>query len=273
MGSVRQLLRDQGIRPRKGLGQHFLIDDEAVQAIVDAAAVTPEDTVVEVGPGPGILTPLLADRAGKLIAVELDRKVIPALKELALQHPNLEIRLADILATDPGEFPSPYAVVGNLPYYITSAVLKHFLETANRPKTMTVTIQSEVADRIVAKPPKMSVLAVSVQLYGDVTVVARIPREAFWPAPAVDSAVLRVENIGENLAQTIGKLTEQEFFRVVKAGFAEKRKQLHNSLARNLDLSHDETTAVLDKAGIDSKRRAETLTVPEWVELAHACTK
>lgn len=257
-------------RAKKRLGQHWLDDESAVQRIIEAAELTGDETVIEVGPGPGVLTPGLAAAAGKIIAIELDADVLPTLEKATAGLNNLEIKQADILGIDPVEFPDPYEVVGNVPYYITSAIIRHFMETAHRPRAITVTIQAEVAERIAATPPKMSVLAVSVQLYGQPKIVGRIGRKSFRPAPDVDSAILRIEDIGDNLAKTLDGVSEEQFFKVVRAGFAEKRKQLHNTLAHNLALSHEVAAQVLVKSGIDAVRRAETLTIAEWVQLSRA---
>lgn len=262
--------RNADLRAKKRLGQHFLKDPQAVARIIEAATIGPDDTVVEVGAGPGILTPALAERAGRVVAIELDQDVLPVLQEAMAQFDTVEIRNEDVLGIDPADLPQPYQVVANLPYYITSAVIRHFLEAAARPRSMTLTIQQEVAERIVATPPKMSVLAVSVQLYGRPEIVAAIGRNAFWPVPAVDSAVLRIDRIGQGLEQRLQGVSEEGFFKVVRAGFSEKRKQLHNALARNLGLSHGAATALLERVGIDPARRAETLTVEDWVRVARA---
>ncbi len=274
---LRRLLQGHGIRARKGLGQHFLVDPDAVAAVIEAADVKPTDTVVEIGPGPGVLTPALCRRAVKVVGIELDQAVLGALRAATVQYRNFELRPGDVLKIDPASLPQPYQVVANLPYYITSAILRHFLESSplpsaqpSRPQTMTLTLQAEVAERIVATSPKMSILAVSVQLYGRPRIAMRIPRTAFWPAPEVDSAVLRIERIGRDLAQTLDGLSEAEFFTVVRAGFAEKRKQVHNSLARHLDLSHEEALGLLEQAAVEPARRAETLEIAEWVHIGKA---
>lgn len=261
-------LKRRGIKPKKGLGQNFLVDGGAVRRILDAADISPQDTVVEVGSGPGILTPGLAERAKNVTAVELDERLIPELEESLSNCNNVTITRLDILKIGPKEFPAGYTVVANVPYYVTSAIIKHFLESENRPQAMTLTIQAEVAERIVAKPPKMSVLAVSVQLYGTPRIAGRIKRTSFWPAPDVDSAILRIDDIGKGLDKTLDGLPEKEFFTVMKAGFGSKRKQLHNSLVHNLAKPADAVAAALQSSGIDPKRRAETLTISEWVTLA-----
>lgn len=270
MADLRKLLHAHGIRPRKKLGQNFLTDAGRIDEVITAADVQPGDTVVEVGPGLGTLTTRLADRAKRVIALELDQGIIPALTEATKDYTNLEIRHEDVLKTDTGLLPRPYKVIANVPYYITSKILEHFLAGDNKPDTMTVTIQKEVAERVVAGPPKMSVLAISVQLYGNPQIAAQIPRQAFWPVPEVDSAVLRITDIGKNLSQVLGDVTEAEFFSTVRAGFAEKRKQLHNTLARNAGVSHEDAVEVLRQEGIMPTRRAETLTIPEWVSVTRA---
>lgn len=267
MSDTAAQLKAHGLTPRKDLGQHYLIDPEAVVAVADAAKLSKTDTVVEVGAGPGILTPLLAERVGKVIAIEFDAQVLPTLRANTATLPNVEIQQSDILATDPVEFPNDYKVVGNLPYYITSAILKHFLGTLTSPQSLTVMLQQEVAERIVAQPPKMSILALSVQLYGEPTIVRKVSKDAFWPPPKVDSAILTVTDIRKKTPMILDGVSEEQFFTVVRAGFAEKRKQLHNTLARHLALSHEQALKLLQKAKIDPARRAETLTIAEWVAL------
>lgn len=270
MPGIKEQLAAHGIHARKDLGQHYLTDADAVQAIVDAAELDKTDAVLEVGPGPGVLTPLLCEQAGAVTAIELDEEILKVLKANTATLNNLTLLQGNVLNFDPAGLPPEYKLVGNLPYYITSAIIKRFLETTHRPQSITITVQAEVAERIVATPPKMSVLAVSVQLYGNPRLVHRIPKEAFWPVPRVDSAVLAIDSIGRQTKHILGALPEKDFFKVVRAGFGEKRKQLHNSLAHNLDLSHEETTRILTGVGITPVRRAETLTVAEWARLGRA---
>ncbi len=272
--SVPALLRAHGLRPKKGLGQNFLLDESALAKIVDAADLAPDDVVVEVGAGVGNLTRLLAEQAGRVLAVELDPALVEILRQQLTGYPNVQIIQGDILqlANFPiSQFPIPnlgYKVVGNLPYYITSAVLRHFLEDPPRPRLMVATVQREVAERIVAEPGDMSVLAVSVQFYGRPQIVARIPAGAFYPAPQVDSAVLRIDVSEQPLARLPGGVSEQDYFRVVKAGFSQRRKTLRNSLSGGLALPPKEAEKALKEAGVDPRRRAQTLSLEEWAAAA-----
>jgi len=267
---IRQLLRRYGLHARKGLGQHFLIDREVLGLIVETAALTPSDTVIEVGPGLGVLTRELAGRAGRVIAVELDDRLADALKEgLSLLH-NVTVVNGDILKLDPAVLLKEsgslgkYKVVANLPYYITSLVLRHFLEALVRPQTMVVMVQKEVAETIAARPGRMSLLSVSVQFYGKPVIIGHVPAESFYPEPEVDSAVLKID-VYPQPSVVVGDV--DGFFGLVRAGFGAARKQLVNSLARGLGLSREEILPLLEKAGIEPKRRAETLSLEEWAGL------
>jgi 16S rRNA (adenine1518-N6/adenine1519-N6)-dimethyltransferase len=292
--SLSTLLRKYNLRPRKGLGQNFLIDSFHLAKIVEAAALTPADIVLEIGPGPGTLTRLLAESARRVIAVELDPNMVNLLKNEFSHLPNLTIVEADILQTpiaallpfahlsdslaaateskvqDPqlrtqnSELKTEFKVVANLPYYITSAVLRHLLEATPRPGRIVVTVQKEVAQRIVAGPGQMSLLAVSVQFYGQPTLVHRIPAGAFFPPPKVDSAVVRIDTFAQ-LPMVVSEV--DHFFRVVKAGFSQKRKQLKNSLAAGLGLPVSKVITAMEQANINPTRRAETLSLAEWGSL------
>jgi 16S rRNA (adenine1518-N6/adenine1519-N6)-dimethyltransferase len=271
-------LRERGLRGRKGLGQHFLVDTGAISRIVDAADLHESDTVLEIGPGPGTLTVHLAQRAGCVIAVEIDEQMLSPLRESLSGSENVRVVHGDILEQDVVALVDggPYKVVANLPYYITSAVLRHVLAPAFRPSIVVVTVQREVAERIVGRPrrqkqrshsSRMSLLAVSVQFYGRPRIVARIAAGSFRPVPAVDSAVIRID-VYDPLPW--GAVDEETFFRVARAGFAQPRKQLHNALTHNLALSADQVLAGLEAAGIDGRRRAETLSIEEWVRSSNA---
>jgi 16S rRNA (adenine1518-N6/adenine1519-N6)-dimethyltransferase len=257
-------------RPRKSLGQNFLVDRTVPPRIVAAAEVGPGDHIVEVGPGLGVLTEELAGRldpeqGGRLVAVELDRDLMPHLEERFADWPQVALVQGDVLDISPGELTGgrAYKLVANLPYYITSAVLRHFLESEDRPERLVVMVQREVAERIVASPPDMSLLAVSVQFYGRPKVMFRVPPGAFRPAPKVESAVVRVDVYppGESPVTTAD---EGAFFRVVRAGFSQKRKQLGNTLASALGVPKAEVAARLQSVGVDPQRRAETLSLGEW---------
>ncbi|MFQ6058338.1 MAG: 16S rRNA (adenine(1518)-N(6)/adenine(1519)-N(6))-dimethyltransferase RsmA [Anaerolineae bacterium] len=266
--NVRALLREYDIRPSKGLGQHFMVDRRALERIVEAADLGPEDTVLEIGPGLGTLTRALAERAGRVVAVELDPRMVEILSQTLDDRPNVEIVQGDILQLDPAELvgsgaaaPSPYKVVANLPYYITSAVLRHLLEAAVKPQLVVVTVQKEVAERLVAQPGQMSLLSVSVQFYGRPHLVARIPARAFYPAPKVDSAVVRIQVYDQPPVEVEDV---DRFFEVVRAGFAQRRKQLRNSLAQGLRMSPQAVAEALRRCGVDPTRRAQALSVEEW---------
>ncbi len=265
----RERLTQRGIRPKKSLGQNFLHDPHALEKIVAAADLTPEDTVLEVGAGVGSLTRHLAQVAKRVVAVELDERLIPLLQEEFAQHPHVTIVHGDILALDLKALmgQAPYTVVANLPYYITSAILRRLLSQEPRPRRLVLTVQKEVAERLVARPGNMSVLAVSVQFYGRVEVVLRLKAGAFWPRPGVESAVVRVDVFSQ---PRVDVPSEKLFFRVVKAGFSQKRKQLRNTLSGGLQLSKAQAEALLQQCGIAPQRRAETLSVEEWAALTRA---
>ena len=237
--------------------------------IIANAKLTPEDVVVEVGPGLGVLTKELAKHAGRVIAIELDDKLAVQLKESLSAFDNVTIINEDVLKIDPSALlqelkAKKYKVVANLPYYITSPVLRHFLEAEMKPQTMVVMVQKEVADEITAKPGRMSLLSIGVQLYGAPMIVAQVPSQSFYPAPAVDSAVLKVIPY----SQPVVEISDNEgFFGLVRAGFSQARKQLANSLAQGLGISKEEGLILLARAQIDSQRRAESLSLEEWAHL------
>jgi len=239
----------------------------ALEEIISAAEIQQTDIVLEIGPGLGSLTRYLAVSAKEVIAVELDENMIPPLKAVLSPYQNVQIIQGDILKLSPRVLVSEdsYLVVANIPYYITSAVIRHLLESQSRPRRIVLTIQKEVAQRICAGPGEMSLLALSVQVYGAPRLATRIPAEAFFPAPNVDSAVLVVDifptpRIREELLDS--------FFRLVKAGFSQKRKTLRNSLSSGLHISPTQAAELLTHTDIDPQRRAETLSLDEWESLA-----
>ncbi len=267
-GRVRAALAALGVRPSRELGQNFLIDGTALAEIVRAAELSSSDVVVEVGPGLGVLTHELVREAGRVVAVEFDRRMAMRLKG-ELGATNLDVVEADILRVAPEtliDAGTAYKVVANLPYQITSAILRHFLEARLAPDLLVVMVQWEVAERIVASPPDMSVLAHSVQIYAEPEIVTRVPAASFVPPPQVDSAVLRLRR-REMLLVEVADV--DALFRVVKAGFLHARKKLGNSLpgglaAMGLGVGKERAIAALERGGVDPSRRAETLTLAEW---------
>lgn len=269
---TRRLLRRYGLHARKRLGQHFLIDPGVLEVILEAASLTPNDVVIEVGPGLGVLTRELAKGAGRVVAVELDDSLAGALQKGLASLNNvsvvngdvLKLALTDLLEESGSQ--GEYKVVANLPYYITSPVLRHFLEASVKPEIMVVMVQQEVAESITAGPGRMSLLSVSVQFYGEPAIIDSVPARCFYPSPEVDSAILKIIPY----AQPVVAVDDSEgFFSVVRAGFSTSRKQLVNSLTLSLGLPKREVLAVLVGAGISPQRRAETLTLEEWSRLYH----
>ncbi len=260
------------LRPRKSLGQHFLKDRSVPPRIAEAANIEPGDGIVEVGPGLGVPTEELARRLdperGRLVAVELDDNLLPSLRERFAFMPHVSFLHADVLEVPPQALSGgrPYKLVANIPYYITSAILRHFLETKDKPQSLTVMVQREVAERMAARPPDMSLLAVSVQFYGKPKIMFRVPPGAFNPPPKVDSAVIRVDVYPEG-ESPLSVRSEKHFFHIAQAGFGQRRKQLANTLSSGLSLPKEQIIGALTEAGIEPSRRAETLTMQEWARL------
>jgi len=284
LAQTRRLLRRFDLQARKGLGQHFLIDEEVLKLITSAAGLTSTDVIMEIGPGLGVLTKELARQGGWVITIELDGKLAAILKQALASFNNVTIINKDILQIDPAtllqeqkvKFPSviispfSYKVVANLPYYITSPVLRHFLEASFKPQIMVVMVQKEVAEVITAKPGQMSMLSISVQFYGEPSIISYVPAKCFHPAPEVDSAILKIKLY----AQPPVEVTDREsFFELVRAGFSAPRKQIANSLVQGLELPKVECLSLLGKASITPQRRAETLTLDEWAKLWQVFTR
>jgi 16S rRNA (adenine1518-N6/adenine1519-N6)-dimethyltransferase len=270
-----EILRRYGLRPDKSLGQNFLTDEAALQRVAAAAAIRQDETVLEIGPGLGGLTRWLALQARRVVAVELDADLIPPLTETLAPYPNVRIVQGDILALNPGDImreagslhSSAYLAVANIPYYITSALIRHLLETDHPPQRLVLTVQREVAERICAQAGKMSLLALSVQVYGQPGIAATIPASSFYPPPKVDSAVVHITRYDQPLIPSpqLGL-----FFRLAKAGFSQKRKTLRNALSGGMHWSTGQAEEFLRAAGIDPMRRAETLNLTEWGDLTRA---
>ena len=268
-GSVSSLLRKHGITPRKSLGQNFLFSEYYLDKIVQAADVSADSSVLEIGPGLGSLTHFLAAKAGRVIAVELDPKLVEVLRSEFVEFGNVRIIHGDILTVplEQLELPDGYLVVANIPYYITSAIIRRLLEAPVKPQQILLTIQREVADRVCAQPGEMSLLSLSVQVYGSPRKVLRIPAEAFYPSPNVDSSVLLIDLYPQPL---IPAASMDSFFTLARAGFSQKRKTLRNALSGGLGWKPDKVEGMLAAAAIEVRRRAETLSIEEWDRLTAA---
>jgi 16S rRNA (adenine1518-N6/adenine1519-N6)-dimethyltransferase len=269
-GQLRRLLAAEGLRPRRSLSQNFLTDAAALDAIVDAAELAPGERVVEVGPGLGVLTRRLLAAGTSVLAVELDPKLARYLRRELAEVAGFDLLEADALDVHPREiFPGKrFKLVANIPYHITSPLLHAFLEGERPPELAVLLVQLEVAARIAAPPGQMSYLSVFVQNVASAGVVARVPAAAFEPAPEVDSAILRLRR-RDTPAVPVGE-GRDGFYRLVQAGFRQRRKQIHNGLTRELPLSADEVAAALAGCGVTPDRRPQTLSVDEWVCLHRA---
>ena len=270
---IKELLKKYEARPSKGLGQNFLIDKNILQKIIVASEIKSTDTILEVGPGLGTLTKELAQRSGRVVAVEKDETMIEILKETTAIHKNIEVINADILTLNPKPYIlTPYKIVANIPYYLTSPLIRKFLEFETPPQEMILMLQKEVAQRICAKQGSMSLLAVSVQFYADAKIAFYVPKTCFWPSPKVDSAIIKI------MPKEKPAIAPELFFSVVKAGFAHPRKQLVNNLttlksvdgvkSSNLDEIKKQISSWLLNNNIKPSQRAETLSVSDWVKLA-----
>ncbi len=273
---TRELCRQLDIIPTKSKGQNFLINEKVLGQIVEAAELSKTDTVLEIGPGLGILTEKLVERAGRVVAVELDRKLFGYLSKKFKGAKNLELVEGDVIKLFDGQIVGllagkEYKVVANLPYQITSHILRILLEGDQPPSEMVVMVQKEVGERICAQPGDMSVLAVMVQYYSQPIIVALAGRDSFWPAPEVDSVIIKLKikkaptPSPSPLVKGEGDINEELFFKLVKVGFSGKRKMLKNNL-RNV-YEEEKVLEVLDQLGLSPKVRAEDLGVEEWVEL------
>ena len=264
--NIPALLRRYQIHPHKGLGQNFLVDDDALRRIVGIAGIKRTDEVLEIGAGIGNLTRYLTAYAHKVIAVEIDSQLIPVLKEMLKYSTNVEIIQGDILSIELADLPlhSGFKVVANIPYYLTSALIRKLLESPLHPNRLVLTLQREVAERICAQPGDMSLLALSVQVYGLPSIVEHLPAEAFYPSPKVDSCVVLIDRYKEPV---IPQENLNTYFRLAKAGFSNKRKTMRNSLSAGLSMPANQIELMLTVNGIDPKRRAETLSLEEWATL------
>lgn len=266
--TIRRIMRAYKIFTKKKLGQHFLINQDILNEIVKTAQLKSTDTILEIGPGLGTLTRPLSHGARRVIAIEKDPDIIKVFKSINTDLTGVLILQKNALSLEKDFFKnqniSSYKLVANLPYYLTSPIIRFFLQTKPKPKIIVLMVQKEVAERIVAKPPNTSLLSIAIQFYGEPTIVREVSNDSFWPKPKVDSAIIKILPHAEQIYKVAN---EQDFFRTVKAGFGEKRKQLHNSLSGGLNLSSDIVKKALIKSHINNTRRAQTLTIPEWIEL------
>lgn len=264
---ARRILKRYGIRPDTRLGQNFLVDPAALERVMQAAELDPGDAVLEIGAGVGTLTARLARDVRRVVAVELDRRLIAPLCEVIGGLPSVEVIQADALQLDLAHHmhSEPFRVVANIPYQITSHLLRRLMEMPTAPDRVVLTLQAEVVDRIVAAAGAMSLLALSVQVYGEPKRMAAIPAGAFFPVPQVDSAVLRIDR---HPVPVIPAGLIPSFFRLARAGFQQRRKQLRNSLASGLGIPAAEASIMLERAAIRPDRRAQELALEDWERLA-----
>jgi 16S rRNA (adenine1518-N6/adenine1519-N6)-dimethyltransferase len=264
---TRNQLYRSGLKARKRLGQHFLTDQTVLHTIIESAELSPDDTVIEVGPGLGIVTEELAKHAGHVIAVELDINLANRLRQKLTSYHNITIMNTDILKTSVTDLISDrrgYKVVANIPYYITSPILHYFISAVVKPSLMVIMVQKEVGEAIAALPGKLSVLAISMQMLTHPEIITEVPATCFYPAPKVESVVVRFKFLSQpkvNIGDT------EKFLDFVGSGFASPRKLIANSLAQGLYIKPADAAGMLQKAGIDLQKRPEALTIKEWEQL------
>ncbi|MEK7631249.1 MAG: 16S rRNA (adenine(1518)-N(6)/adenine(1519)-N(6))-dimethyltransferase RsmA [Patescibacteria group bacterium] len=270
--TLQHLLQQFCIRPDKKLSQNFLLEPDVLEEMIAASQLTKNDNVIEVGAGTGVLTQVLAAHAGKVVAVEIDDHLLPLLREVTKSLSNVTLVHADVMRTPIAALRShfssataPYKVVANLPYHLTSHFLQRFLDTPDAPRSLTVLVQREVAERVAAEPGDMSLLALSVQMFGTPMVCAVVPAEAFWPAPKVESAILHVERHPKPLFDAE---TRSAIFHLAKMGFAGRRKTLGNALSAGLRKSRPEIVENIVALGLKPTVRAQELTLEQWRGLA-----
>ena len=267
--TIKELLAKYQAKPSKGLGQNFLVDQNVLNKIVAVSNIQPDDIIIEVGPGLGTLTKELAQKAKQVFAVEKDETMIEVLKETLADFKNVQVINGDILKLDlsPYILKGEYKVVANIPYYLTSPLIRKFLESEKQPQEMVLMLQKEVAKRICSKPPQMSLLAVSVQFYAEPKIISYVPKGCFWPSPKIDSAIIKI------VPQKKYDLAPDLFFKIVKAGFSQPRKQLVNNLTTlnspdGVKLTKEQISSWLLENKIKPSQRSETLNISDWVNLA-----
>jgi len=275
---IKDLLKKYGAKAEKYLGQHFILSKKALAQMIESAEIKKTDTVIEIGPGLGTLTQELAKTGAKIIAVEKDPLMLNILKETLTVHKNIKIIQADarqLSISHPAgdhpkggdfQFSKKYKIVANLPYNVATFLIHQWLEAEKPPQLMILMVQKEVAQRICAKPPRMNLLAVSVQFYADAKIIDYVPAEAFWPRPKVDSAIIKITPKENAVFPAIANKTA--YFKVVKAGFSQPRKQLAGNLAKKLNIPKEKIPLMFQKLDIPDRARAENLSVEQWTSLA-----
>ncbi len=259
---LQHLCQKYGLRPSKKYGQNFLLNEEVIEKMIETGEINKNDTVVEVGPGFGVLTLPISEKAGKVVAYEIEKKIMPYWEERVKEYKNLEIIWGNVLRSKKLKVES-YKVLANLPYQITSQVIRFFLEQENKPESMVIMVQKEVGERICAKPGDLSVLGLSVQFYGEPEIVTMVPRDNFFPVPKVDSAVVKIV-----LKRDLPEVNEKKFFDFIKAGFINKRKLLIKNLKNYLGKKNKEKIdKAFEKMGFSNNVRAQELNLEEWIKL------
>lgn len=259
---LQHLCQKYSLRPSKQYGQNFLLNEEVIEKMIETGEINKNDTVVEVGPGFGVLTLPISEKAGKVVAYEIEKKIMPYWEERVKEYKNLEIIWGNVLRSKKLKVES-YKVLANLPYQITSQVIRFFLEQENKPESMVIMVQKEVGERICAKPGDLSVLGLSVQFYGEPEIVTMVPRDNFFPVPKVDSAVVKIV-----LKRDLPEVNEKKFFDFIKAGFINKRKLLIKNLKNYLGKKNKEKIdKAFEKMGFSNNVRAQELNLEEWIKL------
>jgi len=270
MEPIKKIIKKYKIKPSRRLGQNFLIDKKVLRKIIKAAGLKADDVVLEIGPGVGSITRELAKRAKEVIAVEKDPKMTEALKESIKGAKNVKILTEDVLKFKLSDLDlQAFKVVANIPYYLTSHLIRKLLETENPPELMVLVIQKEVAQRICAKAPKMNLLAVSVQFYAQPKIVSYVSRNSFLPKPRVDSAIIKIKP--RPLPNPLPKSDLNKFFKILRGGFSQPRKQLLNSLSQGLNLDKETIRIWLLENGIQPSQRPESLKIRDWINLTRCC--
>ena len=270
LDELKSLMQKNNLWAKKGLGQNFLIDEKAFDMIIGAADLKPSDNVIEVGPGTGFLTEKLIEKAGCVIAVEYDANMVRLLEKRFKDVKNLTIIHSDILRTkDYGLRTKLYKVVANIPYYITSPLIKHFLQSDLQPEMMVLLVQKEVAEKVCGITGK-SLITIETQLFGKPEIIGIVPSSSFYPAPKVDSAILKIDVFKKPL---VPENQLSDFLRIVKFGFSQKRKKLSNALGAGLHIAPSEIAEIIRSADVDPDFRPESLDIDDWKRLAMALTK